>query len=88
MFGYVMSWATQFCKQNKLLAVRLDTWQSPPIIDFYKSHGFSLLEWKVSPNDERLPAQNRGVPCVLMEYPLIELPDFINLPTLPIPAKL
>lgn len=71
LFQKVLQWAIQYCIQNDLTSIRIDTWTAnPAIIEFYKKYGFKLVEEYTTGDTKDLPAQHRNLEVTLLEYPM------------------
>ena len=69
LFGKILDWARQHAQEKQLQSIRMDTWaDNPTIIDYYRSFGFSIVDYYTTPNSEALPVQQRGNDVVLLEY--------------------
>ncbi len=70
-FEKVLHWAIQYAHSNHLKFVRMDTWaDNEKIIDYYKSYGFVHIGNHQTPDDPRLPLQNRNLNVALLELAL------------------
>lgn len=70
-FEKVLKWAIDYCKENKLDTVRMDTWTAnSAIIEFYKKYGFKFIEEYKTANTEDLPITHRALDVTLLEYNL------------------
>lgn len=69
LFGVILEWAVDHCRQKKLRYIRMDTWAANPrIVEYYKSFGFRLVEDYTTPDTEELPVHNRKLALSLLEY--------------------
>jgi GNAT superfamily N-acetyltransferase len=69
LFGKILDWAIQHCKQRGLENVRMDTWSAnPTIINYYKEFGFTFIENYTTPDSTELPTHNRNLGLTLLEY--------------------
>jgi len=69
LFGLILDWAIQQCKQKGLKNIRMDTWaDNPTIINYYKGFGFKFIENFTTPDSEELPVHNRKLALALLEY--------------------
>ncbi|HEX8040677.1 MAG TPA: GNAT family N-acetyltransferase [Chryseosolibacter sp.] len=69
LFGTILSWAIEHCRQKHLASIRMDTWaDNPTIINYYKSFGFTFIENYTTPDTEALPVHNRNLALALLEY--------------------
>ena len=66
----IVDWAHQYCHNNQLDYIRLDTWgDNPRLIDYYVSCGFTHLKTIDLDNTEGLPKHYKGV-LALLEIPI------------------
>lgn len=73
LFGNILEWSIEHCKQKGLRHVRMDTWAAnPTIINYYKTFGFKFVENYTTPNAEELPVHNRSLALTLLEYTIRE----------------
>jgi GNAT superfamily N-acetyltransferase len=71
LFGLVLDWSVEQCRQRKLNSVRMDTWAANPwILEYYKRFGFRVVENFTTPDTEDLPVHNRNLALTLLEYTL------------------
>ena len=71
LFQSVLDWGVQFCKQNNLNFVRMDTWaDNLKIIEYYKTFGFTIVENFRTSDSLELPLQNRNLDVTLLELNL------------------
>lgn len=69
LFGNVMRWSIEHCKQKGLRNIRMDTWAAnPTIINYYKGFGFTVVEDYTTPDTPELPIHNRNLALTLLEY--------------------
>jgi ribosomal protein S18 acetylase RimI-like enzyme len=69
LFGKILDWAVEHCKQKELQNIRMDTWAAnPTIADYYKSFGFRFVEDYTTPDSLELPVHNRNLALTLLEY--------------------
>ena len=69
LFGKILDWAIDHCKQKELTSIRMDTWAAnPTIIEYYKTFGFTIIENYTTPDSTELPVHNRNLELTLMEY--------------------
>jgi ribosomal protein S18 acetylase RimI-like enzyme len=69
LFGAIVDWSVNHCRQKSLKKVRIDTWaNNPTIIDYYKSFGFRFIENYTTPDNPELPAHDRNLSLALLEY--------------------
>ena len=69
LFGKIVDWAIEHCKQNRLKNIRMDTWAAnATIINYYKSFGFKFIEDYTTPDTIELPVHNRNLALTLLEY--------------------
>ncbi len=72
LFGTILNWAIEQCRQNGLSNVRMDTWAAnPTIINYYKGFGFKFVENYTTPDSIELPVHNRNLALTLLEYQII-----------------
>lgn len=72
LFGTILNWAIEHCRQNGLSNVRMDTWAAnPTIINYYKGFGFKFVENYTTPDSIELPVHNRNLALTLLEYQII-----------------
>jgi ribosomal protein S18 acetylase RimI-like enzyme len=68
LFGAIVDWAVQHCKEMGLKSIRMDTWAANAnIIKYYKSFGFRVVENYTTPDCNELPVHNRKLALTLME---------------------
>lgn len=69
LFGKIVNWASQHGKRKGLNNIRMDTWaNNPTLIEYYKTFGFNVIENYTTPDSIELPAHNRNLALILMEY--------------------
>jgi GNAT superfamily N-acetyltransferase len=69
LFGKILSWSIEHCKERQLRHVRMDTWaENSTIIDYYKRFGFRVIENYTTPDSSELPVHNRNLALTLLEY--------------------
>lgn len=69
IFQYILDWSIQHAQNEKRQYIRLDTWDdNPPLINYYKSFGFDVVEHFQIPNTEEFQLNCRGNKVILMEY--------------------
>ena len=69
LFGTVIEWAINHCKQKGLATIRMDTWAAnPTIINYYKTFGFTFIENYTTPDSQELPVHNRKLALTLLEF--------------------
>ena len=69
LFGVILNWAINHCKQKSLTSIRMDTWAAnPTIIEYYKGFGFRFVENYTTPDSSELPIHNRNLALTLLEY--------------------
>lgn len=69
LFGAILEWAIDQCKQRGLTTIRMDTWAANPrIVEYYKGFGFRFVENFTTPNTVELPVHNRNLALTLLEY--------------------
>lgn len=69
LFGVILEWAVEHCRQRKLRYIRMDTWAANPrIVEYYKGFGFRFVEDYTTPDIEELPVHNRKLALSLLEY--------------------
>ena len=69
LFGHILEWAIDLCKQRDLNTIRMDTWAANPrIVDYYKDFGFNFIENFTTPDTKELPVHNRKLALTLLEY--------------------
>lgn len=72
LFGHILSWAVQYCKDHRLKFVRMDTWaNNPNLIQYYSNFGFRFVENYTTPDTQLLPAHNRNLALVLLEFEIL-----------------
>lgn len=72
LFGAVVDWAIEHCKQRGLKNIRMDTWAvNSNIINYYKGFGFNFVENYTTPDSSELPVHNRNLALALLEYRII-----------------
>lgn len=72
LFGSILDWAIQHCKEKGLKSVRMDTWAANTnIIEYYKTFGFCFIENYTTPDTEELPIHNRKLALTLLELKVI-----------------
>jgi ribosomal protein S18 acetylase RimI-like enzyme len=70
-FQKIVDWATAFARKKGLSYVRMDTWaDNQPLISYYRTFGFRLIEYYTTPNAVELPVQNRNLHIALLEMEL------------------
>ena len=68
LFGAIVDWAIQHCKEKGLKSIRMDTWAvNSNIIEYYKGFGFRVVENYTTPDTEELPVHNRKLVLTLLE---------------------
>jgi ribosomal protein S18 acetylase RimI-like enzyme len=68
LFGAIVDWAVQHCKEKELKSIRMDTWAvNTNIIEYYKGFGFRVVESYTTPDTEELPVHNRKLALTLLE---------------------
>lgn len=68
LFGKILDWAIDHCKENDLSSVRMDTWAAnSTIIQYYASYGFKIIENYTTPDNIELPVHNRNLELTLLE---------------------
>lgn len=71
LFGVILDWVKNHCRQKGLSAIRMDTWAAnPTIIEYYKTFGFSVVENFTTPDSTELPVHNRNLELTLLELKL------------------
>lgn len=71
LFGMIMQWAIDQCREKNLGYVRMDTWAANErIVEYYKGFGFRVVENYTTPDTEDLPVHNRKLALTLLEFPL------------------
>ncbi|WP_411030999.1 GNAT family N-acetyltransferase [Spongiimicrobium sp. 3-5] len=66
-FEKVLKWTIAHAKQLKLRFIRMDTWaNNPPLVDYYLSFGFKVVEYFTTPDVAELPIQQRKNEVVLL----------------------
>jgi N-acetylglutamate synthase-like GNAT family acetyltransferase len=69
LFGKILDWSIEHCKQKQLQFVRMDTWAANANIgDYYKSFGFNFIENYTTPDSVELPVHNRNLALTLLEF--------------------
>jgi predicted GNAT family N-acyltransferase len=69
LFGVILEWAIEHCKERGLKNIRMDTWQAnPTIINYYKGFGFNFVENYTTPDTAELPVHNRNLALTLLEF--------------------
>jgi GNAT superfamily N-acetyltransferase len=69
LFGVVLTWAIDHLREKGLRSIRMDTWAADhPIIGYYKTFGFEVVEEFITPDSPELPAHNRNLALALLEY--------------------
>jgi GNAT superfamily N-acetyltransferase len=69
LFGAIVDWSVNHCRQKGLKKVRIDTWaNNPTIITYYKSFGFRFIENYTTPDSPELPSHDRNLSLALLEY--------------------
>lgn len=69
LFGVVLDWAIEHCRQKMRRCVRMDTWAANPgIVEYYKGFGFRHVEDYTTPDTEELPVHNRRLALSLLEF--------------------
>jgi ribosomal protein S18 acetylase RimI-like enzyme len=69
LFGKIVEWSIEHCRQKGLTNIRMDTWaDNPVIIEYYKSFGFRFIENFTTPESSELPLHNRNLALALLEY--------------------
>lgn len=69
LFGAIVDWAIQLCKEKGLKSIRMDTWAANAnIMEYYRGFGFRTVENYTTPNTEELPVHNRKLALTLLEY--------------------
>jgi GNAT superfamily N-acetyltransferase len=69
LFGAILEWSIEHCRQNGLKNIRMDTWAAnPKIIKYYESFGFNIIETYTTPDTLELPVHNRNLALTLLEY--------------------
>ncbi|HZY78112.1 MAG TPA: GNAT family N-acetyltransferase [Cyclobacteriaceae bacterium] len=69
LFGVILDWAIDHCKQNGFNCIRMDTWAANPrIVEYYKGFGFNFIENFTTPDSDELPVHNRKLALTLLEY--------------------
>lgn len=70
-FGKVLEWLKVHCKKQNRHFVRMDTWaDNKSIVDYYRSFGFTIVEYFHTPDTDQLPLQQRNNKVVLLELQL------------------
>ena len=68
LFGVIVRWAMDHCRQRGLWKIRMDTWAvNPSIITYYKGFGFQFVENYTTPDSIQLPMHNRTLALTLLE---------------------
>ncbi len=71
LFDAVLRWSFAKCEVLGREGVRMDTWgDNAPLIAYYQSLGFTLLDKRRIPKDQRLPDAYYGLELALLERPL------------------
>ena len=66
----ILSWAIDRCTTTEREGIRIDTWsENAPLISFYQSRGFTLVERRHIGADPRLPPHYHGGEFALLERP-------------------
>jgi len=69
LFGEILAWAVDHCKEKGLQYVRMDTWaDNPNLIKYYQGFGFEFVENFTTPDSAELPVHNRNLALALLEY--------------------
>jgi GNAT superfamily N-acetyltransferase len=69
LFGKILDWSVEHCRQRGLQHVRMDTWAvNSNIVDYYRSFGFRFVENYTTPDSIELPVHNRKLGLTLLEY--------------------
>jgi ribosomal protein S18 acetylase RimI-like enzyme len=69
LFGKILEWAKNHCRQKGLKSIRMDTWaDNPTILEYYKTFGFKVIENYTTPDSIELPVHNRNLALTLLEY--------------------
>lgn len=69
LFTLVLEWTKRLAMKNNISKIRLDTWNfNPPLVEYYQSFGFEIVEYFNMPDEARFPSNCRGNDLVLMEY--------------------
>jgi ribosomal protein S18 acetylase RimI-like enzyme len=73
LFGKIIDWSIEHCRQRGIKNIRMDTWAAnPTIIEYYKSFGFSVIENYTTPDTNELPVHNRNLALTLLEYKVLD----------------
>lgn len=70
-FPALVNWAATRARLSGRTRLRLDTWlEAVELQAYYATCGFVRVGELVTPDDPRLPVQNRNLAVALMEQPL------------------
>jgi len=72
LFGELLRWTEEHAREKGLRTIRMDTWdKNPPLLAYYQSYGFVVIEHYTLPDSPELPVHNRNMAVILLERPLV-----------------
>jgi ribosomal protein S18 acetylase RimI-like enzyme len=72
LFGEILDWSADHCRQKNLAFVRMDTWaHNPNLIRYYEGFGFEFVENFTTPDTVELPVHNRNLALALLECRIV-----------------
>jgi hypothetical protein len=74
LFGLITQWSIQLARARNIDYLRMDTWaDNDPLVKYYQSFGFNIINYFSTPSSGLLPIHQRGNKIVLLEIKLQEL---------------